>query len=181
MKTTLLFLMLGCSALAGFSKNNATSGSAGFDEEKEKKAILLSVTNETELAFKGDFERSKKYYVHSYYTFIAYNNSDGTFYATVGSKETSTDQGNINEKQQNQETSNQSNYPKVERRNLVFKFFTPELAFVTWDQYNSDKEMKMFYHSKETRIMEKHDGLWKIANMTALWDYKNLIPVESLK
>jgi hypothetical protein len=41
--------------------------------------------------------------------------------------------------------------------------------------------MKTYQLSKETRIMEKQDGIWKIANMTAFWDYKNLIPVESLK
>jgi hypothetical protein len=64
---------------------------------------------------------------------------------------------------------------------MIYKFFSSELAFVTWDQYNSDSEIKTYRLSKETRIMEKEDGLWKIANMTAFWDYKNLIPVESLK
>jgi hypothetical protein len=74
-----------------------------------------------------------------------------------------------------------SSHPKVERRSMIFKFFSPGLAFVMWDQYNSDEEKKSYWLSKETRIMEKHDGLWKIANMTALWDYKNMVPAESLK
>lgn len=41
--------------------------------------------------------------------------------------------------------------------------------------------MKMYQISKETRIMEKQDGLGKIANMTAFRDYKNEIQFENLK
>jgi len=50
-----------------------------------------------------------------------------------------------------------------------------------WDQYNIDKDLKKYFHSKDTRIMEKIDGKWKIVNVTAFWDYKNPIPVESFK
>jgi hypothetical protein len=164
----------------GFIQKSENHDLTDFSEENEKSAIISTVTTETELAFKGDFEKSSKYYLHSYYTFIAYNYTDGTFFVKVGSvlPETS---DKITIETNNLETVKQSNYPKVKRRNFVFKFYTPKVAFVTWDQYNSDKEIKMFYYSKETRIMEKQDGLWKIANMTAFWDYKNLIPVESLK
>jgi hypothetical protein len=41
--------------------------------------------------------------------------------------------------------------------------------------------MKMFNHSKETRIMEKQGGSWKVVSVASFWDYKNLVPVDSLK
>ena len=179
MKTTVFVLMLGLSALAGFGKYNAASGSAGLNEEKEKKAIIESLTAETENFYKRDYEGVIKFFIHADYAFHAWNNADGTYNATVGWPA-------INEKYRNYIKDNpvpagSSSHPKVERRNIIFKFFNSNLAFVTWDQYNSDSEMKTYRLSKETRIMEKQDGLWKIANMTAFWDYKNLIPVESLK
>jgi len=179
MKTTVFVLMLGLSALAGFGKNGGPSGSAGLNEEKEKKAIIESLTAETENFYKRDYQGVIKYFVHTDYAFHSWNNSDGTFNATVGWPA-------INEKYRNYIKDNpvpagSSSHPKVERRNMIFKFFNSNLAFVTWDQYNSDSEKKTYRLSKETRIMEKQDGLWKIANMTAFWDYKNLIPVDSLK
>jgi hypothetical protein len=64
---------------------------------------------------------------------------------------------------------------------MIWKFYNSEVAFLIWDQYNSDQSSKMYNHSKETRLMEKQNGTWKIANMTALWDYKNVISADSLK
>ena len=179
MKTTIFILMLGLSTLAGFGQTTNSSGSASFDEEKEKKAIIESINAETAAFFKRDYEGVIKYFVHTDYAFHAWNNSDGTYSAKVGWPA-------INEKyrnyiKDNPVASGSSSHPKVERRNIIFKFFTSNLAFITWDQYNSDSEMKTYRLSKETRIMEKQDGIWKIANMTAFWDYINLIPVESLK
>jgi len=179
MKATVFILMLGLSTLAGFGKNSTASGSSGFDEEQEKKAIIESINAETAAFFKRNYDEVIKYFVHTDYAFHAWNNGDGTFSATVGWPA-------INDKYKNYIKDNpvpagSSSHPKVERRNMIFKFFNPNLAFVTWDQYNSDSEMKTYRLSKETRIMEKRDGLWKIANMTAFWDYINLIPVESLK
>lgn len=171
--------MLGLCTMAGFGKNKTAPAPSGLDEEKEKKAIIESLTAETSAFYKRDYEEVIKYFVHSEYTFHAWNNGDGTFSARVGWQA-------INERYKNYIKDNpvpagSSSHPKVERRNMIFKFFNPEIAFVTWDQYNSDEEMKTYWLSKETRIMEKQNGLWKIANMTAFWDYKNLIPVESLK
>lgn len=179
MKIATLFFVLVCSVLIGFGQAEGQSGSAGLNEETEKKAIIESLTAETENFYKRDYEGVIKYFVHADYAFHAWNNGDGTFSAKVGWPA-------INEKyktyiKDNPVPAGSSSHPKVERRNLLFKFFNSNLAFVTWDQYNSDSEMKTYQHSKETRIMEKQDGLWKIANMTAFWDYKNLIPVESLK
>lgn len=179
MKTVTFILILVCSALFGYGQAGNSSGSVSLNEEKEKKAIIESINAETAAFFKRDYEGVIKYFVHADYAFHAWNNADGTYSATVGWPA-------INEKYRNYIKDNpvaagSSSHPKVERRNMIYKFFSSELAFVTWDQYNSDSGMKTYQLSKETRIMEKQDGLWKIANMTAFWDYKNLIPVESLK
>ena len=52
--------------------------------------------------------------------------------------------------------------------NFSFKFYTPEACLVTYDQYLYGKEN---VPSKETRMVEKINGLWKIAGAIALWDY----------
>jgi hypothetical protein len=74
-----------------------------------------------------------------------------------------------------------SYYPRVERRNMVIKFFSDKLAWLVWNQYNSDQDNKWFRHSKDQRIMEKVNGQWKIANVSAYWDYNSKIPVDILR
>jgi hypothetical protein len=179
MKKTSFILLLVCSTLFGLGQTGNQSGFKNFNGEKEKKAILESLTAETENFYKRDYEGVIKYFMHTDYAFHAWNNADGTYHATVGWP--AIDEKYKNYIKDNPVPAGSSSHPKVERRNMIFKFFNPNLAFLTWDQYNSDVEMKTYRLSKETRIMEKHDGLWKIANMTAYWDYKNEIPAEDLK
>jgi hypothetical protein len=179
MKTTIFILMLGLSTLAGFGQTTNSSGSASFDEEKEKKAIIESINAETAAFFKRDYEEVIKYYVHADYVFHAWNSADGTYSATIGWP-------TINEKyidyfKNNPVPVGTSDYPIVEKRNLLFKFFNDNVAFVTWDQYERKDISKPFRKAKASRIMEKQDGIWKIANMTAYYDYKNLFPADSLK
>ena len=173
MKTRIYILMLGLIALFGFTRNAARSSLNGLNDTKEKEAILETLTAETESFYKRDYDEVIKHYVHTDYAFHAWNNSDGTYNATVGWPA-------IDEKLKSYILNNavkdgSSSHPKVVRRNMIFKFFSPEMAFVTWDQYNSDQSMKTYHVSKETRIMEKQNGKWKIGNMTSLWDYKNTI------
>lgn len=174
MKTVTFILLLVCSTLSGFGQTGNN-----FDEAKEKIAIIEALTAETENFFKRDYEGVKKYFVQSEYAFHAWNNADGTFAATVGWR--AIDEKFRNYIRQNPVPAGSSSHPKVERHNMVWKFYNSEVAFLIWDQYNSDQSSKMFNHSKETRLMEKQNGIWKIANMTALWDYKNLISADSLK
>lgn len=53
--------------------------------------------------------------------------------------------------------------PRLE--NATFKFYGPNAAFVTYDQYLYDKP------SKEVRMMEKQNGQWKVGSSVSLWDY----------
>ncbi len=179
MKASTFFLFFVCSTLIGYSQTGNQSGSVKFDEAKEKAAILAALTTETENFYKRDYEGTIKYFINAEYLFHAWNNADGTFNATIGWSALS--EKYKNHFHNNPVASGTSSHPKVERRHIIFKFFSPDVAFVTWDQYNSDKETKIFNYSKETRIMEKQDGSWKIANMTAFWDYKNLVSADSLK
>jgi len=179
MKTNVLIFLLVCSFLNGISQTGNQSDFDNFIEEKEKSAILDVIISETENFYKRDYEGWKKCYLHSEYVFQAWNNVDGTFDAKVGWAE-------LDEKtgiyiQNHPVAPNSASHPKVERRNMVWKFFTPGIAFLIWDQYNSDIEMKVFNHSKETRLMEKQNGFWKVVSVASYWDYKNTIPVNTLK
>lgn len=71
MKTTVIVLLLGLSALACFNENITASGSADFNEGKEKKAIVASINAETSAFFKRDSNEVIKYFVHTDYAFHA--------------------------------------------------------------------------------------------------------------
>ena len=148
-------------------------------DRKEKSAILEVLKAETEFFFKRDYENWKKCFIHSDYAFQAWSNADGTFDAKVGWPEVDEKIGSYI--RNNPVAPGSASHPKVERRNMVWKFFTPEVVFMIWDQYNSDTAMKIYNHSKETRIMEKQGGSWKVVNVAAFWDYKNTIPMDIIK
>lgn len=179
MKTSTFILFLVCFTLIGFGQTGNQSAFANFSEEKEKSAILEVLKAETESFFKRDYESWKKFYIHSDYAFQAWSNADGTFDAKVGWPEVDEKIGNYI--RSNPVPAGSASHPKVERRNMIWKFFTPEVAFMIWDQYNSDTAMKIYNHSKETRIMEKQGGSWKVVNVASFWDYKNIIPIDILK
>ena len=74
-----------------------------------------------------------------------------------------------------------SSHPVVQRRNMIVHFFTDSLATLIWNQYNINDGQQTYTLSKDTRIMEKINGQWMIVNVASFWDYKNLVPVDSLK
>ncbi len=172
-QTTIIILLI------GITINGICQTGKSFDEAKEKAAILAVITCETEHFYKRDYEGWKKSYIQSDYAFQAWNNSDGTFDAKVGWPEVDEKIGNYI--RSNPVAQGSASHPKVERRNMVWKFYNQDVAFLIWDQYNSDQLIKIYTHSKETRLMEKQNGLWKIVSVASYWDYKNTIPVESLK
>ncbi len=150
-----------------------------INEEVEKEAILGVIENETAAFFNRDYESWQQYFVREDYAFQAWSNADGSFSASVGWP--AIDQRIGEYIKSHSAPPGQSYYPRVERRNMVTKFFSGKLAYLTWDQYNSDQENKWFRVSREQRIMEKVSGQWKIANVSAFWDYNSKVPVDSLK
>jgi hypothetical protein len=165
--------------LIAYSNAGSNISALGLDEVKEKKAIFQVIENETSCFFKRDYEGWKKNYVQTNYAFQAWNEESGTFDAKVGWNEVDEKIGQYI-KANPLNSKYKSEHPRIERKNIITKFFGDDVAYLIWDQYNSDKQMLNYRHSKETRIMQKINGEWKIVNISAFWDYKNVIPADSL-
>lgn len=163
-----------CFACSKDPKEDEAAKAANF--ENEKKAINATIEKETQAFFARDYEAWKSNYAQTDYAFQAWSNDDGTFDSNVG-------WADINKQIGRYITENPeplSSHPKVDRKNMMYKFYGDNVAYLTWDQFNSDKPEKNFHHSKEVRLMEKIDGQWKIVCVSAFWDYKNLIPANRL-
>ncbi|MEJ0103231.1 MAG: hypothetical protein WDO19_12030 [Bacteroidota bacterium] len=72
-------------------------------------------------------------------------------------------------------------HPFVKKEKPQAKFFNETTAYLTWKQYNADEERKTFKVSQESRLMEKKSGGWKIVNVSAFWNAKSKIPVDSIQ
>lgn len=135
----------------------AMPSSRVFNPDVEKEAILDAIENETTAFFNRDYESWQQFFVQEDYAFQAWSNADGGFSASVG-------------------------WPAIDKRiGDYIKTHPVPPGYLVWDQYNSDQENKWFRHSKDQRIMEKVNGQWKIANVSAYWDYTSKIPVDSLR
>lgn len=173
MKTLALILIvmlvtLSCSNEAKEQKTNEAN------IENEKKAIYATIENETKAFFDRNYDAWKSTYAQTDYAFQAWSNRDGTFDSNVGWDDIDNQIGRYI-------TDNpEKSHPKVERKNIKYKFYGDNVAYLTWDQFNSDREEKNFHHSKEVRLMEKINGQWKIVCVSAFWDYKNTIPSSKL-
>ena len=151
----------------------------GVNEEKELAAILEVVEAETTCFFSRDYNCWQQHWVQEAHAFQAWNNADGTFDARVGWE--AVDKEITDYIKNNPVGPTKTSHPKVIRKNYVVKFYGNEAAYLTWDQYNSDIEALRFRYSKESRIMEKHEGKWKIAHVSAFWDYKNRFTEEQIE
>lgn len=164
--TAAVTLLLFCCKSKGKEENG--------DLDAEKKAIMETIAKESSAFFTRDYGGWKNTYAQTDYDFQAWSNSDGTFDSNVGWSDIEKTIGKyISE---NPDVS----HPKIERKNVKYKFFGDDAAYLTWDQFNSDANQRFFYHSKEVRVMEKVNGEWKIVCVSAFWDYKNQVPVDSL-
>ncbi len=168
-----LLLMALC--LAACDANSAAEKSeAALQQEKD--AVLATIERETEAFFARDYDNWKSTYVQEDYAFQAWSNRDGTFDSSVGWENIDNSVG----KYIHENPEPVSSHPIVERKNITFKFYDDDVAYLTWDQFNSDRAGKVFFHSKEVRLMEKVEGTWKIVCVSAFWDFKNLISVDKL-
>jgi hypothetical protein len=150
-----------------------------FDEAKETEEIMKVIEGETHSFYKRDYESWKKFYMHANYAFQAWNNGDGTIDAKTGWAAVDSGIGNYI-KTYSVEPGG-SSHPVVLRKNIITKFYADTVAYLLWDQYNSDQSAQQFQFSKEVRLMEKQNGAWKIVNVSGFWDYKNFVSAESLK
>jgi hypothetical protein len=176
-KMNLFLAVLIAFACSQPAQKNSTANQP-FNEVAEKSAIMETIVNETESFYKRDYEGWKKNFAQTDYAFQAWSNADGTFDAKTGWDEVDKKIGAYIKA--NPVEAGKSSYPRVERKNMVIKFFSEKLAYLVWDQYNSDKDGLTFLLSKDQRIMEKIDGEWKIVNVSSYWDYQNVIPADSV-
>jgi hypothetical protein len=171
-----LGILFSCQQSANKEVKDSTSS---FIEANEKDSIMKLIENETECFYRRDYNGWKESRAQTAYSYQGWSNPDGTFDVMVGWNA-------IDEKLKKYIIDNPvpeggTSHPKVVRKNMLFKFFGENVAYTVWDQYNQDSDLKKYYYSKDSRIVEKIEGKWKIVNVTSFWDYKNLIPTDSLK
>ena len=171
LKTLGIFIFL---FLSHFSQ---AQNSATDNRSADKAAIMKSINDETDCFYASDYACWKEHWVNDVNDFQGWSNRDGTFDTHVGWE--SIDASIKKYIAENPVSAKVRR--KVERRNIRFKFYGDLACFMTWDQYQEDREGKNYFHSHEIRVMEKHDKMWQIASVAAFWDYKNLVPITDLK
>ncbi len=137
-------------------KNNFVKNiqSQPMDFEKEKQAILTTLHNETKAAFQRDYESWKNYWVHDSTISKTYINfEENSFSESVGWNEISSFVKMFIEE-----------HPEPEPIPELVKEIEVRLyqngAWVTYEQQDSLRGLK-----RETRLMEKSNGTWRIAGM----------------
>jgi hypothetical protein len=152
----ILFMTIGCET----NVNQDTEKTGNFD--KEKAAILKTLHDETEAAFQRKYDKWKEYWVHdpnitkTYINFV-----DSSFSESIGWDNISNFVKTFIEK-----------HPKPEPVPKLVDDIDVRLykngAWVSFEQLDSLRGLK-----RETRLMEKIDGQWKIAGMhTTIYGFK---------
>lgn len=143
-----------------FGQSNTTKS---FDEAKEKDAIVSVIEMETACYWKRDYDCWRNTYSKKQVLWFVYW---GELYEYNSFEKLDADTKNQFEsaKEKNEDLV----MPKVVRENYNYYFMEPHIAMVWFDQYNTDKDGKCTT-SRESRVMEKEDGQWRIVLMNALF------------
>jgi hypothetical protein len=150
------FIILLLSALLFGCKKPATP----IDFEKEKAAIQAVIAKETESYYKQDFEAWKSTYLESP-AFRKYGYWEGFPHKV----EFNNGFKSLEEIKKKQFEANETIWKgsTEERANENFRI-SHDMAWYTFEQFSYEKDTrKLLGKSLETRILEKHDGAWKIA------------------
>ncbi|WP_405208619.1 hypothetical protein [Aquimarina sp. LLG6339-5] len=148
----LLLLILSCKDLETNNVNQISK--QNIDIEKEKKAILEALNNETKAAFNRDYEGWKKMWVHDPKITKTYINfADSTFSESVGWNKISTYVKTFIDEHPEPEP-----IPKL-LHDIDLRLYGSG-AWVSYQLKDSLRGLK-----RETRLMEKINGSWKIAGM----------------
>lgn len=131
--------------------------------EKEKKEILEVLNNETKAAFNRDYQSWKEKWVHEKYVTKTYMNfADDTMTETLG-----WDEINNFVKTYIEEHPEPAPIPTLIDKIDVRLYGNG--AWVAYEQNDAERGLK-----RETRLMEKVKGQWKIAGMqTIIYGFKN--------
>ncbi len=175
MKSITLFLFFSLTVITSCTKSNENT----FDEIKETAVIMKTIEEETKCFFDGNYDCWNKHWSHEKYAMQAWNNDDGTFDAAVGWEKINKQGKEWIEKYY--KSGKNIVHPVVKKEKPIIKFFGENVAYLIWKQYNANKDNTFYIISEESRIMEKQNGEWKIVNVTALWNAKSKVPIDSLK
>lgn len=131
------------------------------DMEPERAAILETIQGESTAFWDKDFDRWKSYWVQSPHARIMGWWAAGGVSVTEGWDAIAGGMRTL--MRENPEPNPTA--ALVRRENLNVRILG-DMALVTFDQYGTntgDERMDMPGLSRETRVLEKHDGQWKIA------------------
>lgn len=136
------------------SSEVSTEETKGATLEQEKTAILATINSETVAAFSRDYDGWQNKWIHGPFVTKTYMQfPDSSITETLGWKEIS---GFV--KTYFEEHPEPDPLPKPIEDIEVRVYGTG--AWVTYEQVDSVRGLK-----RETRLMEKVDGMWKIAGM----------------
>ncbi len=137
-----------------FSCLNSPSTIHASSVEIEKSAILECLNNETEAAFSRDYKKWKEFWVQSTFVTKTYiDNRDSSFVEMLGWNE-------IDKFVKTYIEEHPVPEPVTELLSNIDVRLYESGAWVSYSQLNINNEMK-----RETRLMEKVDGKWRIAGM----------------
>lgn len=132
--------------------------------EPEEQAIMAVITEQTRAYFERDFASWKQTHVHAdYYTEFTY--WDGWDDPVRVVRGWAGHEANVAPNFAPDQPKNVWNAAKYERSDINIRIAASgDMAWVTYAQRAVDPETKAIHGaSYETRVMEKHDGQWKIA------------------
>jgi hypothetical protein len=162
-------VVMSCDRPSTITQNAESADTVDF--EKEKTAILELIQRESEGFWEKDFEKYASCWVQEEYARTLGYWKDGGIVVVNGWKERAA------RTKEHMEKSPEANptATKVRRENLNLRIFK-DVAWVTFDQYGEDTGdplMDMPGLSRETRILEKQNGQWKIAYVGWMLEGKN--------
>lgn len=139
---------------AGLLLPLATKAQSPGDEEAIKSVLLA----ETDFFFARDYEGWAGTFVPASEAIQIWNNSDGSYAHSLG---WDTISKNV---QAFMKGNPEPNTTTLWRENFAIRYYG-DAAFVTFDKYMGDRETAE--PIKEVRVVEKHDGQWKIVCVAA--------------
>lgn len=128
----------------------------------ERESIKDVILAETDLFFARDFEGWANTFVPAPDALQIWNNADGSYtrnegWETIGK--------NIKAFMEN---NPEPDATPLWRENFNYRFYG-DAAFVTFDKYMGDRDEARLI--KEVRVVEKHDGEWKIVLVAAFMNH----------
>ena len=164
-----LFLLCFFSCTAPAPQDNSSAPEPALNEATETAAIMKVLDAETKCFYERNYDCWQKNWVQADHAMLSWSNSDGTVSSRKGWEQVNAE---IKSYIKNNPLADgeESTHPDVQRKNVVAKFYGNDAAYIFYDQFNGSAA-GTYTMSTEVRVMEKVEGEWKIANVSAFWNY----------